>query len=171
LGPDAIFFYSFAALTLIGAVLTVTRRSAVHSAIALAVSLMGVAGLFLMQKAEFLFAVQIIVYIGGITLLFLFVIMLVNLEQVARERQFSRQWPLALACLIGIALVAWGFARRGLGTEFSRSVPLAPPNAPTGNTEQIADVLFSTYLLPFELASVLLLAAVIGSVFLSRHKA
>src|SRR3974390_2679309 len=93
---DAVFFYTFALLTLGGAVLTITQRSAVHSAIALIISLLGVAGLYLMQQAEFLFAVQIVLYVGGIMVLFLFVIMLVNLDQAARERQFNRQWLVAL---------------------------------------------------------------------------
>lgn len=164
--PDEFFFYAFSVLAVGGALLTVTRRSAVHSAIALAMSLLGVAGLFLLQHAEFLFAVQIIVYIGGITLLFLFVIMLVNLEESARQRQFGRQWPLAIVCLLGVAFVGAAFYRRGSLPWDANAAPLPP----TGNTEQIADVLFSEYLLPFEIASVLLLAAIIGSVFLSRQK-
>src|SRR5882672_10931618 len=93
---DTILFYIFAVLVLGGAILTITRRSAVHSAISLIVSLLGVAGLYLLQKAEFLFAVQIVLYIGGIMVLFLFVIMLVNLDQAAQERQFNRQWLLGL---------------------------------------------------------------------------
>ena len=76
--------------------LTVTRRNAVHSAIWLIVSLLGVAGLFLLQQAEFLFAVQIVVYVGGIMVLFLFVIMLVNLDRAAHLRQFNRQWWIVL---------------------------------------------------------------------------
>ena len=75
-----------------GGILTITRRNAVHSAISLIVSLLGVAGLYLLQQAEFLFAVQIVLYVGGIMVLFLFVIMLVNLDQAAKERQFNRQW-------------------------------------------------------------------------------
>ena len=74
---EAIFFYCFAFLVLLGSVLTVTRKSAVHSAISLIVALIGVAGLFLLQRAEFLFATQIILYIGGVMVLFLYVIMLV----------------------------------------------------------------------------------------------
>ncbi|HYZ83161.1 MAG TPA: NADH-quinone oxidoreductase subunit J [Bryobacteraceae bacterium] len=166
---DAFFFYVFSALALLGGIFTVTRRSPVHSAIALAVSLLGVAGLFLLQKAEFLFAVQIIVYIGGITLLFLFVIMLVNLEQVARERQFSSQWPLALACVVGIGAVGTAFVLKG-GEVLPFDRPITAAVA-AGNTEQIADILFSSYLLPFEIASVLLLIAIVGSVFLARPKA
>ena len=81
---NTLFFYIFAALVLGGAILTITRRSAVHSAIWLIVSLLGVAGLYLNLSAEFLFAVQIVLYIGGIMVLFLFVIMLVNLDEAAR---------------------------------------------------------------------------------------
>ena len=87
---DTVFFYAFALLTLGGGILTITRRNAVHSAISLIVSLLGVAGLYLLQHAEFLFAVQIVLYVGGIMVLFLFVIMLVNLDQAAKERQFNR---------------------------------------------------------------------------------
>src|SRR2546421_10887988 len=105
---DIAFFYFFALMVLGGAILTITRRSAIHSAISLIVSLLGVAGLYLLQKAEFLFAVQIVLYIGGIMVLFLFVIMLVNLDQAAKERQFNKQWPIALvaAGLVG-AQIAW----------------------------------------------------------------
>src|SRR5512141_1429888 len=96
---DALLFYFFAVLVLGGAILTITRRNAVHSAISLIVSLMGVAGLYLLQQAEFLFAVQIVLYVGGIMVLFLFVIMLVNLDQAARERQFNGQWWISLVCV------------------------------------------------------------------------
>src|SRR5882724_7473321 len=99
---DALLFYFFAVLVLVGAIFTITRRSAVHSAISLIVSLLGVAGLYLLQQAEFLFAVQIVLYVGGIMVLFLFVIMLVNLDEAAKERQFNRQW---LIGLIAVALV------------------------------------------------------------------
>src|SRR5215469_14294183 len=99
---DTILFYIFAVMVLGGGVLTITRRNAVHSAISLIVSLLGVAGLYLLQQAEFLFAVQIVLYVGGIMLLFLFVIMLVNLDQAAKQRQFNRQW---LVALIAVGLV------------------------------------------------------------------
>ena len=94
---DTVLFYIFALLVLGGGILTITRRNAVHSAVSLIVSLLGVAGLYLLQQAEFLFAVQIVLYVGGIMVLFLFVIMLVNLDQAAKERQFNRQWMVALA--------------------------------------------------------------------------
>src|SRR3974390_3023865 len=113
---DAVFFYTFALLTLGGAVLTITQRSAVHSAISLIISLLGVAGLYLLQQAEFLFAVQIVLYIGGIMVLFLFVIMLVNLDEAAKQRQFRGAWWIGAAALAGIVLEVWYFiARRAQG--------------------------------------------------------
>src|SRR3990167_2100463 len=97
---EGLFFYLLATIILAGAILTITRRSAVHSAIWLVVTLMGVAGLSLHLHAEFLAAVQVLLYIGGIMVLFLFVIMLVNLDEAARQRQFNRQWSIALVCAV-----------------------------------------------------------------------
>src|SRR5579862_5010645 len=167
---EAIFFYLFAAMVLAGAVLTITRKNAVHSALSLIVSLMGVAGLYLLQKAEFLFAVQIVLYIGGIMVLFLFVIMLVNLDQAAKQRQFNRQWGVALLCVAAVGAEIAYFARKGVSTFRIVAPPAVPnPNA-GGNTEQIATALFSQYLLPFEIASLLLLVAVVGSVVMAKKR-
>ncbi|MBN9659501.1 MAG: NADH-quinone oxidoreductase subunit J [Acidobacteria bacterium] len=162
------FFYAFAALTLIGAILTVTLRNAIHCAISLIGSLAGVAGLYLLQKAEFLFAVQIVLYIGGIMVLFLFVIMLVNLDAAARERQYHRHWLAAVICTVGSgALITW-FLRQGSGTmHLGQSAPELPS---AGNVEALSDVLFKQYLVPFELASVLLLVAVVGSVIMAKKR-
>jgi NADH-quinone oxidoreductase subunit J len=166
---DTVFFYFFALLTLGGAVLTVTRRNAIHSAVSLILSLIGVAGLFLLQHAEFLFAVQIVLYVGGIMVLFLFVIMLVNLDDAARIAQFNKQWWLALACVVAVGGELVFFVSRGSDTfRLGDAVAAAPDKI--GNVERIADVLFSQYLLPFEVASVLLLAAVVGSVLMAKRK-
>ncbi len=166
---DTLFFYFFALLALGGGILTVTRRNAVHSAISLIVSLIGVAGLFLLQQAEFLFAVQIVLYVGGIMVLFLYVIMLVNLDEAARVRQFNKQWWLALACVAVVGAELVFFLSRG-ASAFRLAAPGPAPSGGIGNTELIADTLFSEYLLPFEVASVLLLAAVVGSVILAKKR-
>jgi len=167
---DTVFFYIFAALVLGGGILTITQRNAVHSAIALIVSLLGVAGLYLLQQAEFLFAVQIVLYVGGIMLLFLFVIMLVNLDQAARERQFNGQWGVALAAVLAVAAEIGYFWYRGAAAL--NMVPAEFVAAPetAGNTQLIADRLFSEYLLPFEIASILLLVAVVGSVLMAKKR-
>jgi NADH-quinone oxidoreductase subunit J len=158
---DAIFFYAFALLAVSGAISTVVRRNAVHSAISLIVSLLGVAGLFLLQQAEFLFVVQIVVYVGGIMVLFLFVIMLVNLDRAAHLKQFNKHWWIALA-VVGIGAL-------GAVALLPRNEPQAPPLAPPeGNTLALANVLFRQYLLPFEIASALLLVAIVGAVVMAR---
>src|SRR2546428_10277138 len=168
---DTFFFYLFALLVLGGGVLTVTRRNAVHAAISLIVSLIGVAGLYLLQQAEFLFAVQIILYVGGIMVLFLFVIMLVNLDQQAKLRQFNGQWQVALACVAVVAGLVFYFLRQGAGAfTLARPAEMAAGAAAKGNTEMIADSLFSEYLLPFEIASVLLLVAIVGSVVMAKKR-
>ena len=167
---DTAFFYFFALLVLGGAILTITRRSAIHSAICLIVSLVGVAGLYLLQKAEFLFAVQIILYIGGIMVLFLFVIMLVNLDEQAKERQFNGQWWIALVCVAVVGAQVFYFLRKGAGAfQFAKPAEGATSIA-IGSTERIADALFSEYLLPFEIASLLLLVAVVGSVVMAKKR-
>jgi len=167
---DSVLFYIFAVMVLGGGILTITRRNAVHSAISLIVSLLGVAGLYLLQKAEFLFAVQIVLYIGGIMVLFLFVIMLVNLDQAAKERQFNKQWLIALvaAGLVG-AQIGW-FVYKGKDAFAIASTAMPGASAGQGNTEEIARVLFSEYLVPFEIASVLLLVAVVGSVVMAKKR-
>jgi NADH-quinone oxidoreductase subunit J len=170
---DTVLFYVFAAMVLGGALLTITRRNAVHSAIWLIVSLLGVAGLYLLQKAEFLFAVQIVLYVGGIMVLFLFVIMLVNLDQAARERQFNRQWAVALAAVLAVGAQVGYFLYLGKDAFRLAETPSPAPSTPgsaLGNTELVADVLFKDYLLPFELASILLLVAVVGSVVMAKKR-
>ena len=168
---DTILFYVFAVLVLGGGVLTITRRNAIHSAISLIVSLMGVAGLYLLQQAEFLFAVQVVLYVGGIMLLFLFVIMLVNLDNAAKERQFNKAWLVGLAAVAGVAAEIGYFLYSGKDSFHVAAVMAAvPPPAALGNTEMLADSLFSEYLLPFEIASILLLVAVVGSVVMAKKR-
>ena len=166
---DTVLFYSFAVLVLGGGILTITRRNAVHSAISLIVSLLGVAGLYLLQQAEFLFAVQIVLYVGGIMVLFLFVIMLVNLDDAAHTRQFNGQWLVALAAVAAVGAELGYFFHRGIAAFHIAEGAAALPVA-TGNTEALADSLFSEYLLPFEIASLVLLVAVVGSVIMAKKR-
>ena len=165
---DTVFFYTFALLTLGGAVLTITQKSAVHSAISLIISLLGVAGLYLLQQAEFLFAVQIVLYIGGIMVLFLFVIMLVNLDEAAKQHQFNKQWWLALACALVVGAEILYVLAKGSGA-FPLPAPGSNPGQ-MGNTEMISVSLFRDYLLPFEVVSLLLLAAIVGSVIMAKRR-
>ena len=104
---DQIVFYFFAALAVVSAILVVTRRNVVQSAIFLITALLATAGIFLQLHAEFLFIVQVILYAGGIMVLFVFVIMLINMDVSLHQVQFNRQWWLGLAA----------GARRGRGTH------------------------------------------------------
>jgi NADH-quinone oxidoreductase subunit J len=166
-------FYFFAAIAVASAVLTVTRRNVVHSAIFLVTALLATAGIFLQLRAEFLFIVQIILYVGGIMVLFVFVIMLVNLDVAVRQMQFGRQRWVALIITLALA------AQVGLMFWSSRKTPgegipvLAAPGAQTlpPNSEEVARSLFSSYLLPFEIASLLLLVAMIGAVVMAKKRA
>src|SRR5579863_4902843 len=96
----AFFFYLLAATMIIGGILVITRKNAVHSALALITALLAQAGIYLMLYAPFVAGVQIILYAGGIMVLFLFVIMLINMERSVKERQFNQQW------LVGIVAAA-----------------------------------------------------------------
>ena len=100
--PNVVFTI-LSAMMLVSAVLVITRRNALHSVIWLIVTLFSVGGVYLMLQAEFLFAVQIILYVGGIMVLFLFVIMLVNLDVAAKQRQFGRHWQIGLATALVLA--------------------------------------------------------------------
>ncbi len=160
-------FYFFAVVAVVSAILVITRRNAVHSAIFLIQALLAVAGIFLQLGAEFLAAVQVILYIGGIMLLFLFVIMLVNLDIAVRQVQFNRQWLLAsVTALVVAAEVAYGIYRGQGAFQF----PAAPPEALQPNAQRVGMVLFQNYMLPFEIASILLLVAMIGAVLMARRR-
>ncbi len=164
---DQIIFFLFAAIALAGAVLVVTSRNAIHSAIWLITTLLATAGIYLQLKAEFLFAVQIILYVGGIMVLFIFVIMLVNLDVAVRQIQFNRQTTVALvlALALGGLLPALHFF---LGQDVALGAPRAQPVGP--NTEAVGQVLFARYMVPFEIASVLLLVAMIGAVVMAKRR-
>jgi len=160
------FFYLLAGTMLIGGILVITRKNPVHSALALITALLSQAGLYLMLYAPFVAGAQIILYAGGIMVLFLFVIMLVNLERAAKEEQFNKQWiagVLAALCLGGLFLVV--YLR---GQSLFPGTPLAL--AETNNTQLIGIGLYQNYVLPFEIASLLLLVAIVGAVVMAKRK-
>lgn len=163
-----IAFFALSAVALISAIMVITRRNAIHSAIWLIITLFSVAGVFLMLHAEFLFAVQIILYVGGIMVLFLFVIMLVNLDLAAKQSQFSRQWLVAvLTALVLTAELVYGIFLDHRGFLFTPPPPVA---AATNNTQAIGVGLYQTYMLPVEIASLLLLVAMVGAVVMAKRK-
>ena len=173
----ALIFYMLAGVTLISAMMVVTRPNAVHSALWLILTFFGVAGLFILQRAEFIAAVQVFVYAGGIMVLFLFVIMLVNLERVEGSVR-SRRRTVAACILVALMVVALGTVVAL--SEGADGVPVADGGLPSvlaldtevlGNLETVGMVLMTNYLLAFELVSVLLLVAIVGAIVLCRRAA
>ena len=166
------FFYGLAAAAVISGLLVITRRNAVHSALALIITLLSVAGLYLMLYAPFVAGVQIIVYAGGIMVLFLFVIMLVNIERASKERQFNRIWPVGLVASCALLALFVGAFSKGRALLPDRMVQL--PEAT--NTQQVAAMLYGEagkmgeYTFAFEIASLLLLVAILGAVIMTKKK-
>jgi NADH-quinone oxidoreductase subunit J len=170
---DSIIFYFFAGVAVLSAALMVTRRNAMHSAIFLITTLLAIAGIFLQLRAEFLFIAQIILYVGGIMVLFIFVVMLVRLDVALHQLRFRLQRT------VGLLVTAVLAAEVGAILFLARHLPaqgLLIPNGPASpdklapNTEEFAKSLFSGYLLPFEIASVLLLVAMVGAVVMAKRK-
>ncbi len=161
-------FFILSVLALVSGILVITRRNIVHSVIWLIVSLFSVAGIFLLLQAEFLFAVQIILYVGGIMVLFLFAVMLVNVETSLKEARFNRQWALALGTsLLLLAELVYGLYRGRHGWRFVQSSLAA---APANNTRLIGSAHYGNYMLPVEIASVLLLVAMVGAVIMTKRR-
>lgn len=161
-------FLILSAVALGSAVLVITRRNPVHSVMWLIVTLFSVGGIYLILHAEFLFAVQIILYVGGIMVLFLFVVMLVNLDVAVKQAQFSRQWRLGLiTVLVLTAELAYGFYKGQGG--FILAQPAAAVE-PAQNTQAVALTLYQNYMLPVEIASILLLVAMVGAVIMAKAK-
>jgi NADH-quinone oxidoreductase subunit J len=191
-----VFFWFFAAIVVFGAVGVVAMRQPVHSALFLLLSFLGVAALFITLRAEFLAAVQILVYAGGIMVLFLFTIMLVNIRRMAGEPYAHRQAGAALLvaflllAVVGGTIVASsrtsGLADAGRPADPSKLSTTSITRTVTenvdgkrvkkevteevaGNSQAVAWGLYRDYLLPFEVASVFLLVAMIGAVVLGKR--
>jgi NADH-quinone oxidoreductase subunit J len=184
-GWEGVLFYVLAIMTLFMAVFVVTARVAVHSALFLISTLVNIALIFILLRAEFVAGVQILVYVGGVMVLFLFVIMLVQTraEEEARVRLYTGQtWPAVIIALL--LAVSFYFAMTPAQVAFR-----PPPEsggvsqssvADTGelnksgagyisdDTARVGDALYRKAALPFEIASVLLLVAMVGAVLLAR---
>jgi len=160
------FFYFLSAVTVISALLVITRRNAVHSALALILALLGQAGLYLMLYAPFVAGVQIILYAGGIMVLFLFVIMLVSIERSMKEEQFSKLWVVGLLSAVALGAIFVAVYVKGKGL-FPERVMIP---AETSNTQEIANYLYGNYMFAFEIASLLLLVAIIGAVVMAKKR-
>ena len=167
---EAIAFYGLAALILGFAVLVVSTPNTVHSVMFLVVNFLFVAVLYVLLGAEFLAVIQILVYAGGIVVLYLFVVMLVNLKRPPEAHQDPHRRTRIGLALAGavlaelVAVVVYGSARPSL------PAPVADAPVAGGNVEQVGWLLYTDYLIPFEVVSMLLLVAMIGAIVLAKRE-
>ncbi len=160
-----IIFFVLAALAIFGAVSLIWQKHPIHSALSLIVVMVALAGLYLLMGAEFVAAVQIIVYGGAIMVLFVFVIMLLN-EGEEERTNFSR---LATYAGIPLALAVAGF----IAAAIARSGGYLPAPAPNGaltSTKALSMLLFTEFVYPFELTSFLILVAILGAIVLAQRE-
>ena len=164
------FFFSISLVVLISAILVIVLRNPIHSALSLVLTFFSLAGLYVLLNAHFIAAIQVIVYAGAIMVLFLFVIMLLNLEKEKKVRERHPLQKIFGAVIAFFILVAIGsvlatgvlYGKKGIHTIDKVNV--------VGNTKAIAGLLFTDWVLPFEIASILLLAAIIGAIVLTKKE-
>jgi NADH-quinone oxidoreductase subunit J len=162
------FFYLLSGTMLVGGILVITRKNAVHSALALIAALLAQAGIYLMLYAPFVAGVQIILYAGGIMVLFLFVIMLVNIERSQKERQFNHQWLVGIAAAAALGGLFIAVYTKGKAMFPDRAIAMSTVEAP--NTQKVGELLYGQYMFAFEIASLLLLVAIIGAVVMAKKR-
>ena len=164
-------FYTLAVILVTFSILTVTASNPVRSALYLISALISIAGLFFLLEAEFVGAVQILVYVGGIMVLFLFVIMLVSVREATSQAKTVPQWKTGVVLGAVLLTLLCIFAVKGTQVfEKAIAKPAVIQELDTRNTESVGALLYSTYLLPFEIASILLLVAIIGAVVLAKKE-
>jgi NADH-quinone oxidoreductase subunit J len=164
---DAVAFYGLAALILIFAILVITAKSTVYSILFLVIDFLAVALLYASLNSFFVAAIQVLVYAGGIVVLYLFVVMLVNLKPAPEQhldpnRRGKVGAVMAAAVLIELVVIA----------VYSAAAPTPPPErgiTTVGLVERVGMALYTDYLIPFEVASMLLLVAMVGAIILARR--
>jgi NADH-quinone oxidoreductase subunit J len=167
---EAIAFYTISAFVLLFAVLVVSTKDTVHSVLFLVLDFLFVAALYVLLGAEFLAAIQVLVYAGGIVVLYLFVVMLVNLKRPPEahedpHRRTKLGFGLSAAVLVELgAIVGYGYVTPPSSRPAAAALPVS------GNTEQVGWLLYTSYLIPFEIASMLLLVAMIGAIVLAKRE-
>ena len=168
---QAIAFYTLAAFILGFAVLVVSTKDTVHSVLFLVLDFLFVAALYVLLGAPFLAAIQVLVYAGGIVVLYLFVVMLVNLKRPPEAHQDPHRMPkfgmgLAVAMLVELGMIG----TYSFGSPAPAFVAPLAAMPVSGNTEEVGWLLYTSYLIPFEIASMLLLVAMIGAILLAKRE-
>ncbi|MBF0454734.1 MAG: NADH-quinone oxidoreductase subunit J [Magnetococcales bacterium] len=157
-----IIFYLFATITVVAALGVVSVKNQVHSVLFLVLTFFTTAALFVLMGAEFLAAILVMVYMGAVAILFLFVVMMLDVEFASLKKEAARYLPLGLA--VGLVIL---FEMVVIITQIHIEPGAAAVASDVPNTLEIGRVLYTKYLLPFEIASVILLVALIGAVVLT----
>jgi len=167
----ALFFYLFAAVTVASAVMVISARNPVHSVLFLILCFFNAAGLFVLLGAEFLAMILVVVYVGAVAVLFLFVVMMLDVDFAALRAGFIRNAPLGFivgAIVMAELVLVLGFWFTGALPAGPRAAPIPNP-AQVTNTEAIGRVLYTTYVHYFQLSGLVLLVAMIGAIVLTLH--
>ena len=184
--PALIVFFIIGTVAVASSILVIGMRNPVHSALFLLLTFLCVAVLFVMKAAEFVAAVQVLVYAGGIMVLFLFVVMLINVRHLPEERVLSRFWKGGFAVGAAIFILFTTIVRPGTYHEpvrneqalrtwyryYHRKSDQKLMRRPTvvGNSEAVGMALYQEYLVPFEVASLFLLVAMIGAIVIGKRE-
>lgn len=167
--PDGITFAASAVMVLAGAFGVILSRNPVHSALFLVMTLFGVAVLFVVQDAQFLAAVQVIVYAGAIVVLFLFVIMLIGVDRVESLSRDPLPGQRVSGALVGVLALAEVLLLTRVSWPVGAKSVAGVASGTGSNVAKLGRSVFTTYLLPFEVTSILLVVAVVGAVVLARR--
>ncbi len=170
MNPEQVLFFVFGLIALAGAISVISFRHPIYSALALIITFFAQAGLFVLLGAHFVAAAQVIVYAGAIMVLFLFVIMLLNLGRRDPGSAAGRGKWKGIAVILGILFAAEGIYIAVNALSDNTAVASAQPAAESVTTYDIGTLLFSKYLLPFEVTSLILLAALIGVIVLVKRE-
>ena len=163
-----LFFGYFAIVMVVLSLLIITRRNPVHSVLWMLVLFFHIAGLYLFLNAEFLAAVQLILYAGAILVLFLFVIMMLNLKEELTAERFIGEWPIGAALGISILMfIYFAISKFIQGPAGQYTIEAIKKET---HTKIIGKVLYTEYLFPFEIASLILLIAIVGAIVLAKKR-
>ncbi|NCC28663.1 MAG: NADH-quinone oxidoreductase subunit J [Gammaproteobacteria bacterium] len=169
MGFEKFLFYVFAAITLVAAGMVITRRNPVHAVLYLVLAFISSAALWIMLEAEFLGIVLILVYVGAVMVLFLFVVMMLDVDIATLRAGFIRYLPIGALIAVVLALEIFlivGPANFGL-QQFPSPVPAGPE---VSNTEELGLLLYTLYVYPFEIAAVILLVAIVAAIRLTLRR-
>lgn len=168
---QALAFYLFAGILILSALCVITARNPVHSVLFLILSFFTAAGLFVLLGAEFVGMILVIVYVGAVAVLFLFVVMMLDISFTDLRKGAMQYVPLGL--IVGLILLielGIGYATwSAQGLEFNRATPFDAANEIT-NTELLGQNIYTTYVLPFQLAGLILFVAMIGAIVLTHRE-